>query len=55
MKIQAGSAGKFLAVWSTFTTAVFAYLGTELVGVTVGECANPRKGANYLLSSGMMA
>jgi amino acid transporter len=26
-----------LAVWSTFTTAVFAYLGTELVGVTVGE------------------
>jgi hypothetical protein len=21
-------------VWSTFTTAVFAYLGTELVGVT---------------------
>jgi amino acid transporter len=32
-----------LAVWSTFTTAVFAYLGTELVGVTVGEAANPRK------------
>lgn len=25
------------------TTAVFAYLGTELVGVTVGEAANPRK------------
>jgi amino acid transporter len=41
--ILTGSAGKFLAVWSTFTTAVFAYLGTELVGVTVGECANPRK------------
>jgi amino acid transporter len=38
-----GSAGRFLAVWSTFTTAVFAYLGTELVGVTVGEAANPRK------------
>lgn len=24
-------------------TAVFAYLGTELVGVTVGEAQNPRK------------
>jgi amino acid transporter len=41
--ILTGNAGRFLAVWSTFTTAVFAYLGTELVGVTVGECANPRK------------
>jgi amino acid transporter len=41
--ILAGSAGRFLAVWSTFTTAVFAYLGTELVGVTVGEAANPRR------------
>ncbi|TVY87837.1 Dicarboxylic amino acid permease [Lachnellula willkommii] len=41
--ILEGSAGRFLAVWSTFTTAVFAYLGTELVGVTVGEAANPRK------------
>ena len=30
-------------MWSTFTTAVFAFLGTELVGVTVGEAANPRK------------
>lgn len=41
--ILTGSAGRFLALWSTFTTAVFAYLGTELVGVTVGEAANPRK------------
>ncbi|KAH8685500.1 putative dicarboxylic amino acid permease [Tricladium varicosporioides] len=41
--ILTGAAGRFLAVWSTFTTAVFAYLGTELVGVTVGEAANPRK------------
>ncbi|KAL2073171.1 hypothetical protein VTL71DRAFT_10495 [Oculimacula yallundae] len=38
-----GAAGRFLATWATFTTAVFAYLGTELVGVTVGEAANPRK------------
>ncbi|KAL3417377.1 amino acid permease [Phlyctema vagabunda] len=41
--ILTGAAGRFLAVWSTFTTAVFAYLGTELVGVTVGEAANPRR------------
>ncbi|KAF7858563.1 hypothetical protein EAF04_009163 [Stromatinia cepivora] len=41
--ILTGHTGRFLAVWSTFTTAVFAYLGTELVGVTVGEAANPRK------------
>lgn len=41
--ILKGNAGRFLALWSTFTTAVFAYLGTELVGVTVGEAANPRK------------
>ncbi|KAH8596529.1 putative dicarboxylic amino acid permease [Bisporella sp. PMI_857] len=41
--ILKGAAGRFLAVWSTFTTAVFAYLGTELVGVTVGEAQNPRR------------
>jgi len=38
-----GAAGRFLSVWATFTTAVFAYSGTELVGVTVGEASNPRK------------
>jgi len=41
--ILKGSAGRFLALWSTLTTAVFAYLGTELVGVTVGEASNPRR------------
>lgn len=30
-------------MWSTFVTATFAYLGSELVGVTVGEAQNPRK------------
>ncbi len=35
--------GRFLALWSTMVTATFAYLGTELVGVTVGEAQNPRK------------
>lgn len=38
-----GDAGRFLAFWQTMVTATFAYLGTELVGVTVGEAQNPRK------------
>ncbi|KAK6346639.1 hypothetical protein TWF696_006759 [Orbilia brochopaga] len=38
-----GSLGQFLGFWSTMVNAVFAYLGTELVGVTVGEAENPRK------------
>ena len=38
-----GSAGRFYGLWSSMVTAVFAYLGTELVGVTVGEAENPRK------------
>lgn len=41
--IEEGDAGRFLAFWSTMVTATFAYLGTELVGVTVGEAQNPRK------------
>ncbi|PGH16331.1 hypothetical protein AJ79_01873 [Helicocarpus griseus UAMH5409] len=41
--IKEGDAGRFLAFWSTMVTATFAYLGTELVGVTVGEAQNPRK------------
>ncbi|KAI9927661.1 hypothetical protein MW887_003282 [Aspergillus wentii] len=35
--------GKFYAFWATMVSATFAYLGTELVGVTVGEAQNPRK------------
>ncbi|KAJ5465936.1 hypothetical protein N7530_009723 [Penicillium desertorum] len=38
-----GGLGKFLAVWASMVTATFAYLGTELVGITVGEAVNPRK------------
>ncbi|KAJ9138168.1 Amino acid permease [Pleurostoma richardsiae] len=41
--INDGSSGRFLGFWSTMVTATFAYLGTELVGVTVGEAQNPRK------------
>lgn len=40
--IKDGDAGRFLAFWSTMVSATFAYLGTELVGVTVGEAQNPR-------------
>lgn len=41
--IDKGDAGKFYGFWSSFVNAVFAYLGTELIGVTVGEAQNPRK------------
>ncbi|KAJ7286269.1 dicarbixylic amino acid permease [Mycena rebaudengoi] len=33
----------FLGFWSTMTNALFAYIGTELIGVTVGEAQNPRR------------
>lgn len=38
-----GSLGKFLGFWSSLITATFAFIGTELVGVTVGEARRPRK------------
>lgn len=41
--IATGSWGRFLAIWSSMVTAVFAFLGTELIGVTVGEAENPRR------------
>ena len=33
----------FLGFWTTFVNGFFAYMGTELIGVTVGEAQNPRK------------
>lgn len=41
--IEDSAAGRFYAFWATMVSATFAYLGTELVGVTVGEAENPRK------------
>ena len=38
-----GETGQFLGFWSVLSSAVFSYLGAELVGVTVGEAQNPRK------------
>ncbi|KAF5008708.1 hypothetical protein FDECE_5035 [Fusarium decemcellulare] len=41
--IDTGSLGRFLGFWSTMINAVFAFFGTELIGVTVAEAENPRK------------
>ncbi|KAK6457825.1 dicarboxylic amino acid permease [Scheffersomyces xylosifermentans] len=38
-----GSKGRFVAFVSVLVTAVFAYLGTELVGITFSETRNPRR------------
>ncbi|KAH6604578.1 hypothetical protein Trco_006285 [Trichoderma cornu-damae] len=38
-----GALGKFLGFWSVMVNATFAYLGTELVGVTAAEAQNPRR------------
>jgi len=37
-----GPAGRLLGLWSAMVTAVYAFSGTELVGVTVGEAKHPR-------------
>ncbi|PFH54397.1 hypothetical protein AMATHDRAFT_53372 [Amanita thiersii Skay4041] len=33
----------FLGFWAVLVNALFAYIGTELIGVTVGEAENPRR------------
>ena len=38
-----GSKGRFVAFVSVLVTAVFAYLGSELVAVTFSETRNPRR------------
>lgn len=40
---RTGDLGKFLGFVNALVLALFAYMGTELVGVTVGEAKNPRK------------
>jgi yeast amino acid transporter len=42
-KVHKKSLAIFLGFWSTLTNALFAYIGTELIGVTVGEAQNPSK------------
>ncbi|KAL0580237.1 amino acid transporter [Marasmius crinis-equi] len=34
---------RFLGFWAVMTNALFAFMGTELIGVTVGEAENPRR------------
>ena len=38
-----GPKAKFVGFWAVLIQAGFAYQGTELVGITAGESANPRK------------
>lgn len=40
---QPGAPGKFYGFVNALVLALFAYMGTELIGVTVGEAKNPRK------------
>ncbi|USP82132.1 Dicarboxylic amino acid permease [Curvularia clavata] len=37
-----GPTGRLFGLWSAMVTAVYAFSGTELVGVTVGEAKHPR-------------
>ncbi|KAH8695480.1 AAT family amino acid transporter [Talaromyces proteolyticus] len=41
--IADGATGKFLSIWAALNSGIFAYIGTEMVGVTVGEAKNPRQ------------
>ncbi|KAH7489914.1 Dicarboxylic amino acid permease [Fusarium oxysporum f. sp. matthiolae] len=41
--INEGASGRFLGFWSCMINATFAFMGTELVGVTVAEAQNPRR------------
>lgn len=38
-----GSKGRFVAFLSVLVTSIFAYTGSELVGITFAECARPRQ------------
>lgn len=38
-----GDKGRFVSFMSVLVTAIFAYTGSELVGITFAECARPRK------------
>ncbi|KAG6818155.1 hypothetical protein H0H87_000060 [Tephrocybe sp. NHM501043] len=42
-QVHDGHLAIFLGFWATLTNALFAYIGTELIGVTVGEAENPRR------------
>ncbi|GMM27360.1 hypothetical protein DAMA08_000760 [Martiniozyma asiatica (nom. inval.)] len=41
--IGSESLAKFVSFWSVLVTAVFSFMGTELVGIAFSEVKNPRK------------
>lgn len=41
--LTAGNLGRFYSLISALVTATYAFLGSELIGVTVGEIQNPRR------------
>lgn len=41
--IVKGAAGRFFAFWSSIVSALFAFGGSEMIGITVGEARNPKK------------
>ncbi|KAG8856502.1 hypothetical protein FRB91_000728 [Serendipita sp. 411] len=42
-EVNPGSAGQFLGFWATMVRVLFAFEGIELIGVVIGEAANPRR------------
>ncbi|SGZ55335.1 CIC11C00000004441 [Sungouiella intermedia] len=42
LKVE-GGLGRFVSFLSVLVTAIFAYMGSELVGITFAECARPRQ------------
>jgi amino acid permease len=38
-----GAWGRFLAFWTVMVNAAFSFIGTEVLAITAGEAANPRK------------
>lgn len=41
--LDTGSTGRFLGFWDSVTNAAFAYMGSEMVGMTFGEATQPWK------------
>ena len=40
--VVGGRWGQFVAFWAVLVQAAFSFIGTEILGVTVGEAENPR-------------
>jgi len=42
-EVHSATLARFLGFWSTLITALFSYIGIELIGITAGEAQNPQK------------